>query len=68
MESEHSDIFWVELITKNVVLGSSGTHFMHMRAKLHKKAIYVYFDKGFVKNFMKKLSFIIQIFKIHFKM
>ena len=31
MESEHSGIFRVELVTKNVVLGSSGTHFMHMR-------------------------------------
>ena len=28
---EHSGIFRVELVTKNVVLGSSGTHFMHMR-------------------------------------
>ena len=33
MESEHSGIFRVELVTKNVVLGSSGTHFMHMRVK-----------------------------------
>ena len=31
MESEHSGIFRVELVTKNVVLGSWGTHFMHMR-------------------------------------
>ena len=31
MESEHSDIFGVELVTKNVVPGSSGAHFMHMR-------------------------------------
>ena len=31
MESEHSGIFRVELVTKNVALGSSGTHFMHMR-------------------------------------
>ena len=31
MESEHSRIFRVELVTKNAVLGSSGTHFMHMR-------------------------------------
>ena len=30
MESELSGIFQVELVTKNVVLGSSGTHFMHM--------------------------------------
>ena len=33
MESEHSGIFQVELVTKNVVLGSSGTHFMHMKVK-----------------------------------
>ena len=33
MESEHSNIFRVELVTKNIVLGSSGTHFMHMRVK-----------------------------------
>ena len=33
MESEHSGIFRVELVTKNVVLGSSGTHFTHMRVK-----------------------------------
>ena len=31
MESEHSSIFLVELITQNVVLGSSGCYFMHMR-------------------------------------
>ena len=37
MESEHSGIFRVELVTKNVVLGSSGTHFMHMRVKVFVK-------------------------------
>ena len=31
MEPHHSDIFRVELVTKNVVRGSSGTHFIHMR-------------------------------------
>ena len=31
MKSKHSGIFRVELVTKNVVPGSSGTHFMHMR-------------------------------------
>ena len=34
MESEHSGIFRVELVTKDVMPGSSGTHFMHMRVKL----------------------------------
>ena len=33
MESEHSGIFRVELVTKNVVFGASGTHFMHMKRK-----------------------------------
>ena len=28
-----SGIFRVELVTENVVLGSSGIHFMHMRVK-----------------------------------
>ena len=31
IESEHSGIFRVKLVTKNVVLDSSGTHFMYMR-------------------------------------
>ena len=34
MESEHSGIFWVELVTKDVVPGYSGTHFMHMPDKV----------------------------------
>ena len=33
MEFEHSGIFLVELVTKNVVLGSLGTYVMHMRIK-----------------------------------
>ena len=33
MESKHSGIFQIELVTKNVVLGFSGTHFMHMSVK-----------------------------------
>ena len=31
MESELSGIFQVKLVTKNIVLGSPGTQFMHMR-------------------------------------
>ena len=31
LESEHSGIFRVEQVTKNVVPGSSGVLFMHMR-------------------------------------
>ena len=33
MESEHSGIFRVKLVTKNIVRGSLGTQFMHMRVK-----------------------------------
>ena len=33
MESEPSGIFWVKQVAKNIVLGSPGTHFMHMRVK-----------------------------------
>ena len=35
MESENPGIFRVELVTKNVVFGSSETHFMHLRIKNH---------------------------------
>ena len=31
MKSELSGIFWVKMVAKNIVLGSSGTPFMHMR-------------------------------------
>ena len=34
MESEHSGNFQVELVTKNVLSGSSGIQFMHMRVKM----------------------------------
>ena len=34
MESEHSGIFRVELVTKSVVLGSSGTHSINMRVNI----------------------------------
>ena len=33
MESELSGIFRVKLVTKNIVRGSLGTQFMHMRVK-----------------------------------
>ena len=33
MESELSGIFQVKLVTKNIVRGSPGTQFMHMRVK-----------------------------------
>ena len=34
MESELSRIFRVKLVTKNIVRGSPGTQFMHMRVKM----------------------------------
>ena len=33
MESELSSIFWAKMVAKNIVLGSVGNHFMHMRIK-----------------------------------
>ena len=33
MESELSGIFQVKLVTKNIVRGSPGAQFMHMRVK-----------------------------------
>ena len=33
VEPELSDIFWPKKVAKNIVLGSPGTHFMHMRVK-----------------------------------
>ena len=33
MEPELSGIFWIKMVAKNIVLGSPGTHFMHMRVK-----------------------------------
>ena len=33
MESELSGIFRVKLVTKNIVRGSPGTQFMHMKVK-----------------------------------
>ena len=34
MESELSGIFRVKLVTKNIVRGSPGTQFMHMRVNI----------------------------------
>ena len=42
MESELSGIFRVKLVTKNIVHGSPGTQFMHMRVKVF------YFDFIFI--------------------
>ena len=35
MESELSGIFRVKLVTKNIVRGSPGTQFMHMRVNIN---------------------------------
>ena len=43
MEPELSGIFWVKIVAKNKVLGSTGTHFMHMRLK---KNIFSVFRKA----------------------
>ena len=41
MESELSGIFRVKLVIKNIVRGSSGTQFMHMRVKEEKIPKYI---------------------------
>ena len=33
MEPELSGIFWAKMVAKNIVTGSSGTHFMRIRVK-----------------------------------
>ena len=39
MEFELSGIFWVKVVTEDIVLASLGTHFMHMRGKLPQKLV-----------------------------
>ena len=43
MESEPSGIFKVKLVAKNIVLGSPGTHFMHMRVNSSVKDVLLNF-------------------------
>ena len=52
MESELSGVFRVKLVTKNIVRGSRGTQFMHMRVKL---ILMTYFDVK-LKTFNKKVT------------
>ena len=52
MESENSGIFRVKLITKNVVLGSSGTHFMDMR--VNKKIKNVFMNVRKLRNCLRR--------------
>ena len=64
-ESEHSSIFRVELVTKNIVLGSSGTHFMHMHLILtfNLKATKITVTPCITENFaLSKFKFIILIY------
>ena len=65
MESEHSSIFRVELVTKKIVLGSSGTHFMHMHLILtfNLKATKIIVTPCITENFaLSKFKFIILIY------
>ena len=52
MESELSGIFWVKLVTKNIVRGSPGTQYMHTRVELamfSKKAKRTFIGQVFLK-------------------
>ena len=46
MESELSGIFRVKLVTKNIVRGSLGTQFMHMRVNQVELARNLSFTQG----------------------
>ena len=56
MESEHSGIFRVEMVTKNVVLGSPGTHFMHMSVKVVLKLVLLRYFLGFFSILKESLQ------------
>ena len=58
MESELSGIFRVKLVTKNIVRGSPGTHFMHMRVKAALGGER-FFSKRHLKNSFSVRSFCI---------
>ena len=45
MESKLSGIFRVKLVTKNIVRGSPGTQFMHMRVKSFSDVFIVGFEQ-----------------------
>ena len=47
MESEFSGIFRVKLVTKNIVRGSPGIQFMHMRVKTQPVFLYIVFHDEF---------------------
>ena len=34
IEPKLSGIFWLKIVTKNIVLGSLGIHFMHMKVNI----------------------------------
>ena len=57
VESELSGIFWVKVVTKNIVLGSLGTHFMHMRVKGYQEKPYQEKKLEFLRQWERKLKF-----------
>ena len=40
IEPERSGNFWVKMVTKNTVLGSPGTHFMHKRVNTRQLVVF----------------------------
>ena len=55
MEYELSGIFRVKLVTKNIVRGSPGTQFMHMRNNLKNKEGKSVTAKRFIKTSKGKI-------------
>ena len=57
VESELSGIFWIKVVTKKIVLGSLGTHFMHMRVKGYQEKPYQEKKLEFLRQWERKLKF-----------
>ena len=55
MESELCGIFRVKLVTKNIVRGSPGTQFMHMRVKTVKLFERVHSNPGLLVKVITKV-------------
>ena len=64
MEPELSIIVWVKMVTKNIVLGSTGTHFMHMRVNNVLLTAWANL-KLYSKNFSKSLLFMFRALKFY---
>ena len=58
MESELSGIFRVKLVTKNIVRGSPGTQFMHMRVNCLKESTLVWKKVTENLDFVENSNFI----------